>query len=110
MQYFGSGLTRKINKMLGSDGPLFRSRYRSILIASQDYLIQLLKYIHVNPVEAKIVDRPEDYLLSSYRDYIDNSPSDWVTTAFCFELFSNKTAFEQLKTMVCFVTLALPVN
>ncbi len=94
MQYFGAGLSRKINKLCGADGALFRSRYKSILIESHDYFIQLLKYIHLNPVEARICNHPEDYELSSYTTYVDNNKFSWLTTHFAHDFFNDTAAFK----------------
>jgi hypothetical protein len=44
------------------DGPLFQGRYKACLIDAENYLIQTSKYIHLNPVAAKIVTNPEDYM------------------------------------------------
>jgi putative transposase len=51
-------------------GHLFQGRYKSIVIEKDPYLLELSRYIHLNPVRAGIVQKPEDYALSSYRSYI----------------------------------------
>lgn len=51
-------------------GHLFGGRYRSRLIDSQSYLLEASRYIHLNPVRAGIVQKPEDYRYSSYRTYL----------------------------------------
>ena len=53
-------------------GVLFRNRYRTEPIYNTKYLINCIKYIHENPVKAKIVDKCEDYKYSSYNDYKNN--------------------------------------
>jgi len=57
---------RKYNKV----GHLFQGRYGAKLISDYTYLLELSRYIHLNPVRAKIVKRPEDYEWSSYNMYI----------------------------------------
>ena len=47
------------NRHRGTDGPLFRGRYKAILVDSNSYLLQLSRYIHRNPLEANLVDRAE---------------------------------------------------
>ncbi len=61
---------------MNKDGPLFRGRYNACLIEADDYLIQVSRYIHLNPVEAKICQKPQDYCWSSYRFFLglDQSP------------------------------------
>jgi len=62
--------TREFNKKYELVGHLFQGRYRSILVERDTYLLEVSRYIHLNPVRAKIVTRPEDYPWSSYRGYI----------------------------------------
>jgi putative transposase len=50
-------------------GHLFQGRFKSILIEKDRYLLELSRYIHLNPVRAAIVEKPEDYPYSSYRSY-----------------------------------------
>lgn len=53
-------------------GVLFRNRYQAEPIYNIKYLINCIKYIHNNPVNAKMVSKCEDYKYSSYNDYIKN--------------------------------------
>lgn len=52
------------------DGPLFRDRYKALPISGSSHLLQVSRYIHLNPVEAKITNRPENYPWSSYASYL----------------------------------------
>lgn len=52
-------------------GVLFRNRYRAEPIYDMKYLVNCIKYIHNNPVKANMVEKCEDYLYSSYNDYIN---------------------------------------
>lgn len=52
-------------------GHLFQGRFKALLIEVDNYLLELSRYIHLNPVRAGITERPEGYPYSSYRDYID---------------------------------------
>ena len=47
-------------------GHLFQGRYKAILIDGDSYLIELIRYIHLNPVRAGMVDDPVDYEWSSH--------------------------------------------
>ena len=75
-------MKREYNKIIVSDGPVFRARYRSFLITNDAYLMQVCRYIHLNPVEAKL-SCGLNYYWSSYRYYLDsmNKP-DWLHTKF----------------------------
>ena len=80
MHRLGGMFTRRHNRAEKMDGPLFRGRYRSKIVGHDDYLRQLCRYIHRNPVAAGIITRPEEYEWSSYRAYAFgiNTPS-WLT-------------------------------
>ena len=54
-------------------GVLFRNRYQTEPIYDSKYLINCIKYIHNNPVKAKVVPKCEDYKYSSYNDYMKNT-------------------------------------
>lgn len=60
------------NKDNNRCGMVFRNRYKSEPIYNLSYLINCIQYIHLNPVKAKIVEKCEDYLYSSYNDYMRN--------------------------------------
>jgi hypothetical protein len=57
------------NKKYRFVGHLFQDRYRSELIEKTPYLLEISRYIHLNPVRANIVPKPEMYEWSSYRVY-----------------------------------------
>jgi putative transposase len=51
-------------------GHLFQGRYKAFLVEKDSYLLELSRYIHLNPVNAHMVGKPEEYVYSSYRSYI----------------------------------------
>ena len=57
------------NRAHGSDGTLFRGRYKAILIDKDSYLLQVVRYIHLNPVQSKIVREPAEHPWTSHRYY-----------------------------------------
>ena len=57
-------------------GHLFQNRYKSILCQEDPYFQELVRYIHLNPLRANLVERAEDYGYSSYHNYI--SGQDWL--------------------------------
>jgi REP element-mobilizing transposase RayT len=79
MQAFSLSYTKAINRRYERCGSLFQGRFRAIEVDSdslserlcQRYLLHLTRYIHLNPVKAGFVERPEDWEFSSYREYID---------------------------------------
>jgi putative transposase len=62
--------TRYFNKRIGRKGPLWEGRVKRVLVESDEQLLHLTRYVHLNPVSAGIVEKPEDWVYSSYREYI----------------------------------------
>ena len=81
MRHLNSRYAQKVNISMRRDGPLFKGRFKSVLVGADDYLLQLTKYIHRNPIEAKIISNAGDYNWSSYTAYIGVvKPLPWLTT------------------------------
>jgi putative transposase len=66
MRVVGSRYAQYINKMYQRTGTLWEGRHRSSLVQSNRYLLTCMRYIELNPVRAGMVERPEEYLWSSY--------------------------------------------
>lgn len=69
MRYLNSLYAQKFNYRYNIDGPLFRGRYKAILVSCDEYLLRVSRYIHLNPVEAGICKFAKDYKWSSYKYY-----------------------------------------
>jgi REP element-mobilizing transposase RayT len=59
------------NKMWDRHGNLFNQKTKAKPVSSDSYLITLLTYIHQNPIRSGLVKKAEEWLFSSYQDYID---------------------------------------
>lgn len=81
MQHIDGRYAQCFNKDSHRDGPLFRGRYKAILIEKDNYLAQVSRYIHLNPVSANIIKTPENYKWSSYQFYLSpQKKPDWLFT------------------------------
>jgi len=69
MKFLGSEYVRRFNRETKRDGPLFRSRFKAIVIDADAYLVEVSRYIHRNPVEANLCKKPSEYIWSSYLAY-----------------------------------------
>lgn len=67
---FFNAYTKAFNKVYGRLGGLFISNYRRIKVESDRQFIDTVKYIHLNPVQARISNKPENWNFSSYRAFI----------------------------------------
>ena len=66
MQSIGRMYVRYYNDTYQRSGTLWEGRFKSSLIQSEKYLLELHRYIELNPVRADMVDEPSDYSWSSY--------------------------------------------
>lgn len=75
MRHINGVYTQKYNQLKKTDGPLFRGRYKAILIEASSYLLEVSRYIHRNPVEMNkpLVTDLKDYPWSSYPAYINQA-------------------------------------
>lgn len=73
MHHLNSSYTTYINIKRKRSGHLFQGRYKAILVDKDSYLLELSRYMHLNPVRAKMVERPEEYPYSSYSAYISGN-------------------------------------
>jgi REP element-mobilizing transposase RayT len=62
-----TGYTQYYNRRHQRVGHLLQGRHKAILCQSDRYLAELVRYIHLNPVRAQMVSRPEQYQYSSHR-------------------------------------------
>lgn len=70
MQAIQFAYTQSFNRRHRTVGHLFQGRYKAILCQRDEYLLELIRYIHLNPVRARIVKRPGDYRWSSHRGLV----------------------------------------
>ena len=70
MQHINTSYTVYYNVKRKRCGHVFQGRYKSIVVEADSYLLELTRYIHLNPVRAKIAGSPEKYPWSSYHEYI----------------------------------------
>jgi len=93
MRHLDGVYTQRFNLMEKKDGSLFRGRYKSILIEPESYLLQVSRYIHLNPVIAGISKKPEDFKWSSYSYYLGLFKAEcWMKIDFILGLMGNYDA------------------
>jgi len=87
MQNLSFRYTRWFNGRHQRTGPLFRGRYKAILVDGALYLLELVRYIHLNPMRSALVRVPIDYPWSSHRTYCGKQNLGWLTTAHVLSQF-----------------------
>lgn len=89
MRHVNGVYTQRFNWFHGCDGHLFRGRFKSILVDKDAYLLQLVRYIHRNPLEAAIVDNLDTYKWSSHKGYISRAKKwDWLSKDFVLSMLT----------------------
>ena len=88
MRQLNGVYTQARNKRRNKTGHLFQGRYKAILIQKDSHLLEVCRYVVLNPVRAKMVEKPEDWKWSSYRATAGKAPphscltTDWILGQF----------------------------
>lgn len=88
MRQLNGVYTQRVNRAQGRVGHVFQGRYKAILVEKDSYLLELARYVVLNPVRAGMVNDPVDWPWSSYRATINQEPSpvwletDWILGQF----------------------------
>jgi hypothetical protein len=88
LQRLHTTYTLYFNKKYNRVGHVFQGRYKAILCDKDAYLLELIRYIHLNPVRAGLVVDAQDYPWSSHRIYLGLDPSKSVNSSFVLKQFS----------------------
>jgi len=95
MRHLNGVYTQRYNARHNCDGTLFRGRYKSILVDADSYLLQLVRYIHRNPLRAGLVERLDQYTWSSHRGYISKTKKwDWLYKDFIFTMLTEHRSMQ----------------
>lgn len=77
---FATRYAQYFNRRYKKRGYVFQGRFRSILVEDGTYMKRLLRYIHLNPLEARLISRPQDYPWSSHNAYFSEAKFVWLET------------------------------
>lgn len=75
------------NKQHDRVGHLFQGRYKALMVDTDSYLLDLVRYIHLNPVRAELVESTDDYPWSSHHAYLGQRTTTWLTTDWVLRQF-----------------------
>lgn len=82
MRHVNGVYTCRFNRRHRTDGPLFRGRYKARLVQAENYLLELVRYIHLNPVKACLVQTSSEHPWTSHRYYLQGTSTEtsWLKT------------------------------
>jgi hypothetical protein len=87
MGQLGMSYSKSYNKVYKRAGHLFQGRYQLKMIDDDNYFVYLSRYIHLNPVTAGLVIKPQDWEYSSYREYIGLLPLNFIQPKYILDFF-----------------------
>ena len=91
MQHINGAYTTYFNVKRHRSGHLLQGRYKSILVEADAYALELSRYMHLNPVRAGMVARPEEYEWSSYLFYaLEEEKPEWLFTDFILGYYDDR--------------------
>jgi putative transposase len=103
MGMLNSSYAQYINQITGAVGHAFQGRYHAELIDRDAYLLEVIRYVLLNPVRARLVDDPGHWPWSSYRLTLGIDPApEWLDVAWVLRLFGAEPgqAAEHLRSFV----------
>ena len=90
MRHLNGVYTQRYNRLHGYDGQLFRGRFKSILVEEESYLLELVRYIHRNPLRAEMVETLYEYAWSSHRGYLSSVKNwNWLHKDFILSMLAS---------------------
>ncbi len=90
MKHINGSYTTYFNVNHKRAGHLLQARYKAILVQADAYAAELSRYIHLNPVRAKMVPFPEEYRWSSCGRYLEGTAPSWLSTSLVLGYFGTE--------------------
>ena len=103
MRHVNGVYTQRYNRLKRTDGPLFRGRYKAIVVHEEAYLLQVSRYIHRNPVEVKGASSQilGSYRWSSYLAYINRAKAErWLERDTTYQMLGHRHQYAAYKAYV----------
>jgi len=95
MQGLQQAYTQYFNRRHNKVGHLFQGRYHAIICEKDEYLLALVRYIHLNPVRTKLVQRPEQYLYTGHAEYSGSKGAEVIDSALVLNMLGGKKAYQR---------------
>src|SRR6185312_11425582 len=91
MRQLNGVYTQRFNRWHGRVGHVFQGRYKAIIVQKESYLLELARYVVLNPIRAGMVPTPDEWQWSSYRATAGLAPApSWLTINWLLAAFSER--------------------
>ena len=92
MRHVNGVYTQRYNRLHQKEGQLFRGRFKAVVVDNDNYLLEVLRYIHQNPMKAGMVKSVDDFTWSSHKGYCSRAKRwDWLHKGVLLSMFSDKS-------------------
>ena len=96
MQGLQQSYSQYFNLRYGKSGHVFEGRYKAIICDKDEYLLELIRYIHLNPVRAGMVTEAERYVYSGHRAYAAGKPTSVIDPRKVLDMLGGRGALPGL--------------
>ena len=99
MRHINGVYTQRFNRQHKTDGQLFRGRYKAVLVEADSHLLEVLRYIHRNPLRAGLAKKLDEFAWSSHQGYLSAAKQwawlhkDFLLTMLCEKKRGRKAAY-----------------
>jgi REP element-mobilizing transposase RayT len=99
MRHINGVYTQRFNRQHKTEGQLFRGRYKAVLVEADSHLLEVLRYIHRNPLRAGLAKKFDEFAWSSHRGYLSAAKKwewlhkDFLLTMLCEKKSGRKAAY-----------------
>jgi putative transposase len=95
MQGLQQSYTQYFNRKHHKVGHLSQGRYKAIVCEKDQYLLTLVRYIHLNPIGAKLVQRLDDYPYSGHSEYRRARASEVLETCWVLNMLGGRRSYQR---------------
>jgi len=95
MQGLQQSYTQYFNRKHRKVGHLFQGRYKAIVCQTDEYLLSLVRYIHLNPIRAKMVRKLEEYPYSGHRNYAEGRASEILEPGRVLDMLGGRAGYRR---------------
>jgi hypothetical protein len=87
--------TQYFNRKHHTVGHLFQGRYKAIVCEKDEYLLTLVRYIHLNPIRAKLVHGLDDYPYGGHREYCGARAFEVVEASRVLDMLGGRASYQR---------------